>query len=400
MKTKILILGVLFLALTTNSFAQIESIITGQIRARQIMDDLDFNSNTNMFSYAELRTRLGIELISKSDIKAFFQIQDSRVFGTEANTLTSTKNLDLHQGYFSIKNLLDQNINLKIGRMEKVLGNQRLVGSVGWSNVGRSFDGIDIYYPGEAVDLNLFSYNITESFLAGDSLDNLFYGLTLDIKSFENYSASVFVLALDEHLTDNDLYTLGTQINGNLGNYNHELEFAYQLGKGFGLDVNAFMFAYNGAFSFGGELNPKLSAGIDYLSGDDDPADNKYKTFNTLFATNHKFYGYMDYFINLPFHTYNLGLMDVHAKFALSTSKVSTIGANLHIFNSNQDYTLSDGAKSKSFGTELDIVGNFNYSKNVNFQGGFSFFAPGDIFKEQKGNDVSLWGFLIAQVSL
>ena len=42
--------------------------------------------------------------------------------------------------------------------------------------------------------------------------------------------------------------------------------------------------------------------------------DKKYNVFNTLYATNHKYYGFMDYFIDIPRHTYGLGLIDIHAK--------------------------------------------------------------------------------------
>jgi len=65
-------------------------------------------------------------------------------------------------------------------------------------------------------------------------------------------------------------------------------------------------------------MSPVLSAGVDYLSGDDGEDETKYKVFNTLYATNHKFYGFMDYFLNLPVHTYGKGLMDMHGKLNLT----------------------------------------------------------------------------------
>ena len=49
--------------------------------------------------------------------------------------------LILHQAYFSVNKLFDLPLNLKLGRMELSYGPQRLIGAVGWHNVGRSFDG-------------------------------------------------------------------------------------------------------------------------------------------------------------------------------------------------------------------------------------------------------------------
>ena len=64
----------------------------------------------------------------------------------------------------------------------------------------------------------------------------------------------------------------------------------------------------------GASRSPGVSVGVEYLSGDDDPTDGTYKVFDTLYATNHKFYGFMDYFLNIPVHTFGLGLRDVHAR--------------------------------------------------------------------------------------
>jgi len=53
---------------------------------------------------------------------------------------------------------------------------------------------------------------------------------------------------------------------------------------------------------------------VDYLSGDANHSDNQDGAFDTLFATNHKFYGYMDRFLNVPAATNNGGLVDIAIK--------------------------------------------------------------------------------------
>jgi len=41
---------------------------------------------------------------------------------------------------------------------------------------------------------------------------------------------------------------------------------------------------------------PRLGLEFDYSSGDDNPFDDKHQTLDNLYPTNHKFYGYMDFF--------------------------------------------------------------------------------------------------------
>jgi hypothetical protein len=203
-------------------------------------------------------------------------------------------------------------------------------------------------------------------------------------------------------LTGSDFsrYTLGIYISGNVGNLSHEVEGAYQLGSvNENTDISAFMLALNANYSFDTPIKPNLGAGIDYLSGDDG-TDDKYNVFNTLYATNHKYYGYMDFFIDIPNHTLGLGLMDIHVKADVSPINKFKTSLAFHIFNSNADFTLINGKKTTNFGSEIDLTLFYNYNSAVNFQAGFSLFSPGDIFKQTRGEDNSTWGYLMAVVNL
>lgn len=108
----------------------------GQIRVRSEADGRDFNHDTNLNTYTLLRMRFGALVQPLEEVDIFIQIQDSRAFGQEPNTLANTFNLDLHQAYVQIKNLWDKPISLKAMRQEMVYGSERLIGAVGWNNVG------------------------------------------------------------------------------------------------------------------------------------------------------------------------------------------------------------------------------------------------------------------------
>lgn len=400
-KLVFVLMSVLIMA---NTLSAQDYDISAQIRARSIMDDKDFNKNTDQFTFSEFRTRLGVEIKAPKGISGTIQLQDSRVYGTEPTTLSDTKNIDLHQAYLKMDDVFGLPFDVKLGRMEVKFANERLIGAVGWSNVGRSFDGSIITFNGPFLNIHFMGFQIQESMLAGDSLDNTFGGIWAELKTFKNYKTDIFLLNENIAKTDESRYTSGFYVKGNLGNLQHELEFAYQFGdiiqNGVKLDVAAFMAAFNVSYTFDSDIKPVVSAGVDYLSGDDESSDNKYQVFNTLYATNHKFYGHMDYFVNIPQNTYGLGLMDIHCEVSITPWKPVKIGINGHVFNSAVEVKFGDGSSTSEFGTEFELFGSLKYSENLDFQGGLSVFAPGDLFKRFRGEDTSLWGYMMAIVNL
>jgi hypothetical protein len=391
---------IILLLFVSNGIAQSGLDVSAQIRPRLQLNNKDFNKDITSSSFTELRTRLGLKFSPIENLTGFVQLQDSRIYGTEPNTLTGIDNIDLHQAYFSLQKLFDLPLNLKLGRMELSYGPQRLIGAVGWHNVGRSFDGGVLQLNTEKLDIDLFSAQTNENFEQGDTNDFSLIGVYGNLKVSKNYKIQPFVIG--EMLTGSDFsrYTLGIYVDGNVGNLSHEVEGAYQLGSiNKNTDISAFMLALNANYSFDEPIKPTLGVGIDYLSGDDG-TDDKFNVFNTLYATNHKYYGFMDFFIDIPNHTLGLGLVDLHVKADISpTSKIKTSVA-FHLFNSDAEFTLTDGKKTTNFGSEIDLTLFYNYNSAVNFQAGFSFFSPGEIFKQTKGEDSSTWGYLMAVVNL
>lgn len=387
------------------SFAQSQVDISAQLRARGNYENRDFNNDIDPYTFTELRSRIGLDFNAPMGIEAFFQIQDSRVYGTEPTTLTDTKNLDIHQAYAKVNDIFKLPIDVKFGRMEVKFANERLIGAVGWSNVGRSFDGGIATLKTQPVDLHMFGFHVDEQFRPSDSLDNIFAGVWANLNLSRKYVTDLFIL--HESIFESDALTrttLGFYVMGDLGSFKHEVEFAYQLGEittgGINQDVSSLMFAINASYNFEGTISPRISGGVDYLSGDDNPGDDEYGSFNTLYATNHKFYGYMDYFTNLPAHTMGLGLMDAHGSISVEIIRRLSLELKYHFFSSTEDYSLVNGSTSKNFGSEFDLTAKYQYSENLGLQLGASLFSPGDIFKETRGDDTSFWSYLMATVNL
>ena len=379
-------------------------IFLGQVRHRFEANDRDFNKDTDAITFNLLRSRFGVRFLPAENTEAFLQVQDSRMFGEELNTLTDGEadQLDLHQGYVTISNLFGQPLDLQLGRFEAAYGSQRLIGAVGWHNVGRSFDGVLLRLHPKNVTIDLFNWKIVEKLEPGGRGDLNVFGAYGDFQLIGGYTTQAFVIWQRANPSSVlNRYTLGFYLTGTTANIRPEIDVAYQGGERVGMDVSALLVAVNLGYSATGvALAPDISVGIDYLSGDDDPTDGTYKVFDTLYATNHKFYGFMDYFLNVPAHTLGLGLQDVHAKVSFKPHSDLSVRLAYHIFSANEDFILVDGTASTGFGDEVDLTLVFTYNQRVSFAGGMSLFAPGPIFEETQGEDLAAWGYVMTVVNL
>ena len=115
--------------------------VHGQLRPRHELRD---PASAGARQFTSMRVRAAIEAALEDDIRVYIELQDVRFWGEERNTLGdfNADNLDLHQGYVDIKSFTGSPFAARVGRQEVNLGGQRLVGAVGWTQQGRSFDGV------------------------------------------------------------------------------------------------------------------------------------------------------------------------------------------------------------------------------------------------------------------
>jgi len=385
--------------------AQEQLKFSAQLRPRFIVDNKNFDSNLSPDTYAEMRSRLGVQFTPTDDLTLFFQLQDARTFGEEPGTISNLKNVDIHQAYFKIDNLFDLPLSLKAGRMQAPYGTERIIARNNWNNIGRSFDGavlqIDFCTPCE-MKLDLFAFRVGESGFPEDSLDQNVLGAFGEFEIIEKHKLQPFVIYYSSAAATYpfNMSAVGAYLNGNINGFNHTAEFISQFGderENGPKSLSAYFIGYNATYTFNNVVKPYLSAGVEIYSGDDDLTDDKYKEFNRWFGAGHKYLGYMDYF---PRYTFGRGLVDIHVKAGLKPTEKLSIKTALHIFNSDADYILIDGSTTNRFGTEVDIVANYKYNSYLTFESGASLFVPGEIFKERFGDDISTWFYLMAIVDL
>lgn len=401
--------------------------LNGQIQLRTEVDGRDFSNDTHPLTFASLRTRLGVEKTFEEKVQLFVQFQDSRVFGEEPNTLTPIDNIDLHQGYVKLMKPFDWDVNVQAGRFEVAYGTERFFGAVGWHYVGRSFDGVRFTLLPEQWKLDLFALTIKESnsYIANATPGNYpypqvptpatsIYGFWKNTELNQTSKFDLFGFfeidredAAEKPDTNKlELFTAGGTYWGNYGDLSTIFEGAYQFGSKSGNDLSAYLLSLQLFYKTG---ITKLGLGGDILSGTDpESTTSDINVFHASYGTNHKFYGYMDYFINIPNNTYQLGLNDIYASanFSPDGSKFN-FDAALHLFMSNQSINIitpenPDGSDENIFGQELDLTIKYAFTKNTNLVWGGSLFFPGQLFKivYDPREDTAYWTYLMITASL
>lgn len=355
-----------------------KSEISGQIRYRHEASDRDFIDTTGFSSMSALRSRIQYKFDTMNGVSGLIQIQDSRNYGEETSTLTdgAADNLDFHQAYVLISPFFYDSINLKIGRFEAAYGPQRLIGSVGWHNIGRSFDGLVFNYVNDRMSADIFN-------MKDGTID--VSGVYASFKVREGYKSQLF------HIRDDNRSTSGLYSAGSFGNIGYEVEAATQTGEqSSGVNYAGWLLGLNASMKMGGF---KLAAGVDLISGDDPATTDKNEMFSTLYATNHKYYGSMDYFLNLPAHTEGLGLIDMHFKVATPGIMGFSPKVAYHIFSSHVESPSGD----TDFGSELDLSVAHKLNASSKLVTGYSLFMPGSL--KSSDDTMGQWYYLMTIVN-
>ena len=340
-------------------------VFSGEIRTRSEWDRPGGAVAADAFTY--LRTRFGARIDAAPGARIVLQLQDSRVLGAEGNTTTTAPDVfDLHQGYVELSApWRGIGLGVRAGRQEIALANERLVGPVGWSNTGRSFDGARLMLapanakPGaEPWTATLFGATVEERgrrFGATPATDKapdhavagLFVTRALPgrgaLEATALYDGGARYRAYDR--SNRATFDARLRAPRLLGAVSAELEGAYQLGRQrwvpadtaldpSGQRVRAWLVgARVGTPTSAPARRASAALGVDVLSGDATPTDGRYGAFSTMFATNHPFYGLMDLFTDPAARTKDRGLVDALATSSVALDPAVTLRADLHHFS-------------------------------------------------------------------
>ena len=352
----------------------------------------------------------------------YVSLQDVMVWGENRQLIPDDENnsfavfeawadINLGNGFFT-----------KLGRQTLDYDDQRILGSVGWTQQGRNHDAAILKYAKEKFQMDLglaysqdydnpsgfqsvgtaynttgfFSYKTMQYLYLKENWKNIGASLLLLNNGFQNFGT-------DGTTPDgiSNLQTLGTHLNFKKGSFGTAVNAYIQTGERQGaIDVTgAYLLGMD--FNYAASAIVNLGAGMEITSGNDATTINKTEAFFPLYGTNHKFNGFMDYFY-VGNHANSVGLLDVHISANFKLGKKSSLLIKALHFSGEQ--ALPSG--KKSLGTELDLV--FSQAFNgFSLQLGYSQMLAADGMYELKEitNDASAnsqnwaWAMLVIKPS-
>ena len=328
---------------------------TAEIRERfEVRDNwIDFNSKTNTRDDTGLleRLRLGLKLSPTDWFTVYTQLQDSRTFFDDSNSIkpnaarsqqnfiTNDDPIALRQAYLKFSKIGDQPLTFTAGRQVLSYGDERLVGGFDWDNNARVFDALKLVYLQKDYAVDVFSAYVVphqsqdfdvpythDLFLGAYATTTLVPKFTSDYYVFWRSKDKLtpitsFTTAANQTEGDavpnGDYATLGTRwksLPGAFANWDAGYEGALQVGSidnplqgtattvsGQAIntgrqDLLAGMSHVEVGYTIKTDWKPRLFASFDYASGSSDPNSGTSSTFQNLYPTNHPLYGILDRF--------------------------------------------------------------------------------------------------------
>lgn len=377
----------LFALAAASPAAAQDATIHGQLRPR-MEGWTPAGADGGADAFTSMRTRIGIRGRLDRGVSVHFQLQDARVFGEEQGTLTDfhADGLDLHQGWVQLGAFDDaaRGPALRVGRQEIALGGQRLVGNVDWTQQARSLDGARVRLRTAPGPIDVFGFTLADASAAGIDRDAVFAGFhaPLRIGSVERFELyGLFNGNGGEPGDDGEAATrqatAGARVVGTARGLRYRGEGYWQFGRRGGREVGAFLAAARVGVPFA-DGRARVTLWYDHLSGDDRPGAGRVRAFETLLATNHKFYGHADLFLDIPAHTAGRGLRDLALKTSWRARPDLTLAMQLH------EFRLADGGglSTTRLGEEIDLTATRRYGGALRVEAGFSYVVRGDGFAE------------------
>lgn len=253
------------------------------------------------------------------------ELQDSRVYLDDEGTPLSTSFVNTFEFInlnvdFDLGSLLGRQseTKLKVGRQTIEVGSERFIERNGFRNTINSYDGIHLRnYLNNKNSFEAFVVSpvraqprpvleLSENKQRLDKTDDaiVFWGvLYSDNKNWlKNTTTELFAYGLNESdkldraTSDREIYTLGfrTIKDPEIEVWDFEVEYAYQFGKRFSssstqeqplLDVQAETLHAELAYTFPFRWQPRLAFELDFASGDDDPNDGRFGSYDRLFGS-------------------------------------------------------------------------------------------------------------------
>ncbi|MHB8519236.1 MAG: alginate export family protein [Limisphaerales bacterium] len=384
-------------------------------------------------SYLLYRQRIHIGYTPGTWFTAYAEGRESAAVNDDRRPSPDVDTFDLQQGYVVLGDPKQFPLTAKVGRQEMIYGDERLIGNADFNNIPRTFDAAKIRYENQDLwvdafvsrvvlpldgrfnlpnDYDWFSgvYASTRTLIPRQETQLYFLSRNVGLGSPTTIAAGLPPYATG--VSPRDIYTIGLRVKslpGQFGAWDYSGEIAGQFGHyketapgapasvaGKNLDQEAMAayaqlgYTWKDAFA-----SPRVGIEYNFSSGDSNPTDGKHETFDNLFPTNHKFYGYMDFFSWQNIH-------DLRFMTSLKPLSKLTVTGDYHAFwlaDTHDSFYGVTGARRGGLaatpgggyginpgygsfvGSEVDIVATYAVRSYASAQAGFGHFFVGDYVK-------------------
>ncbi len=335
-----------------------------------------------------------------------------RLFGELYHGLTSGEDrlleddtIDLHQGFleFVISKRTTSSITLRLGRQEIGYGVSRLIGIREGPNLRRSFDLAKLNFKKDKRSINLiYGKELIYEVNAFDNASNFFdteaqnptiWGIYVQDNvlgrignlDFYYFGTNVISAQFNDVVGEETRHSVGLRSYGQIGRYSFNTEFIYQFGEIGNSNIGAFNIETDWKYQLtAGGWKPKLGIKLDFSSGDRTGGDGKIQTFNPLFV-NPALYSLAG--VNTP-----ANLSSFHPNFTVYPAEGVSIFMDYALFyrTSANDglYTpprfllrAASGLDEKHIGDVLGLQVQYEINRNISFDLRSSYFIAGKFIK-------------------
>jgi len=451
---------------------------SGKIRTRYENETKsNFKVRNAPHDFTATQVRLNAKANINADTSAFVQLQSVRIWGNGNSSLTASdgdNSVGIHEAYFTLKNFAGFPVAAKVGRQQVVLDGHRLFGHTGWTTGAQTHDGIRLTHSHGNTSIN-YGWVVAQE-LTGTGVDENdveAHVLHTNFQGVMGGSLSTYLVFVDDDCgligancsgAQNKWFTIGARQAGKMYGLDYRAEAYFQTGAAEGareaIGEAATTSKYNNtnaasgvhvagytqqttreAHMFGLRVgksfknvtwSPKITLWYDYLSGnsDEDMNEGTWGQFDTLFDTGHKFYGFMDLFLNGQGSAVNyMGLQDFAVKLVMKPAPKWTLKADIHNFRLaetvggnpsmsirtgilgvcssavDQDTWTCQGDRGlgNEIGSEVDLTLVHKYNANTKLVFGYSTFMAETLWHSLKGTtggnaNTARWLYVMADV--
>jgi len=395
--------------------------VIGEVRVRadytDNASDLDDNDGSGAGDDEGLiypyRVRAGFHANFTKNVSAHVEFQNFGVFGdgisngiqpvggvNDAGDETS-----MYQGWVELGDIGGTSFDLRLGRMELVMGSEMLMGDNDFYN-GINHDGAKASWQYKNWTLDTWFTKLNETatgFNAGGifptgttSDDTDFWGGYATFKHSKAIGFDAYLMSLSTGCdfagpcfpfgvsapiagSKEDRVTVGGRVfNRNNSNWNWNAEIALQSGDfttvGVETDISAFAFEGELGYQFEVGIKPRVFIAYNSYSGNEagTPGDND--AFNPMFQDFHARNGEFDLFRATNLDVIKLGV-DWNAE-----GDRHTFGVDYLMFTMNEEAVGGAAVTEDDLGSEIDLTYSFAYTKHLMLEGAIASFSPGDYF--------------------